>query len=315
MFWLVVTITAYFLNAIAMVIDKTLLKKEIKNPFVYTFYIAALGAVLMVFIVPFGLSWPGWSQLGVSLIAGGTFSIGLFFMFSALKREEASRLTPMIGGLTPVFVIFLAYFFLAEFLNQRQLLGFILIIIGTFLISLDFRYHGAWSWVKTKVNLEQNISLPHLRRTLWLALPAAFFFAISNVLTKDVYNHQPFLSGFIWTRLGAFIVVLMPMLMRSNRRDLTRQQKDKNTGKAKYRFFFGQACGGASSLLVQYAISIASVTLVQALQGTQYVFVFLIAALLTVNFPRLLSEKMSRQIVTQKIIAIVLIMSGIYFII
>jgi drug/metabolite transporter (DMT)-like permease len=297
--WLLITLVAYFLNAIAMVIDKTLLKRDIKNPFVYTFYIAALGAVLMVFILPFGLTWPGWSQFIVSLIAGAIFTVGLFFMFFGLKKEDASRLIPIIGGLTPIFVFILAYFFLGERLFSRQIVAFILIIIGTFIISLTFDKNRA----------------PRLRHALWLALPSAFFFGLSYVLTKDVYNHQPFLSGFVWTRLGAFLVAILPVLWRSNRQALLHPPKTNDGSSVRKRFFFGQACGGASAILIQYAVSIASVSLVQALQGIQYVFIFIAVVYLTHYRPNLLTEKLSASIITQKIIAIILIGVGMYFII
>lgn len=297
--WLLITLVAYFLNAIAMVIDKTLLKRAVKNPFVYTFYIAALGAVLMVFILPFGLTWPGWSQFLVSLIAGATFAVGLFLMFFGLKKEDASRLTPIIGGLTPVFVFILAYFFLAERLFSRQIIAFFLIIIGTFIISLTFSKNHA----------------PQLRRALWLALPSAFFFGLSYVLTKDVYNHQSFFSGFVWTRLGVFITAMLPMLWASNRRDLMHPPKDSGGSNVRGRFLFGQACGGASAVLIQYATSIASVSLVQALQGVQYVFIFIAVVYLTNYHPRVLKENLSAAALAQKIIAILLIALGMYFII
>ena len=45
MTWLIATLVAYFLLGISMIVDKTLLSRDIKNPFVYTFSIAALGGV------------------------------------------------------------------------------------------------------------------------------------------------------------------------------------------------------------------------------------------------------------------------------
>jgi len=302
--WLSITLFAYFLNAIAMVIDKTLLKKEIKNPFVYTFYIAGLGAVLIILAIPIALIfklslvWPGASQFWISMLAGASFSIGLFLMFIALKREDASRLLPIIGGLTPIFVLILAYFFINESLVSRQILAFVFIIIGTFLISLEFKKHDI-----------------QFRKILWLALPAALFFGLSYVLTKDVYNHQPFVSGFIWTRLGAFIIVLLPMLLPTNRHDLLHPGQDQGMEKAKGRFLLGQGCGGASAVLIQYAISITSVSLVQALQGSQYVFVFLMVFIATFYFPKFLTEKMNKHIIIQKVMAILLIGLGIYYLV
>jgi len=104
------------------------------------------------------------------------------------------------------------------------------------------------------------------------------------------------------------------MLWKKNRDDLKNQKKEKHSSKTAKRFLFGQACGGTGNLLMTYAISIASVTLVQALQGTQYIFVFLGVLFLTFYFPRILKEKVTREIILQKTIAILLIISGIWFI-
>ena len=46
MTWLIITLIAYLLNAVAAVIDKTMLKKNVLSPISYVFSIAMLGAVL-----------------------------------------------------------------------------------------------------------------------------------------------------------------------------------------------------------------------------------------------------------------------------
>ena len=302
--WLFITLLAYFFNAVAMVIDKTILKQKIKNPFVYTFYVAMLGAILVILLLPIAyflslkLIWPGWQQFYISLVAGGTFSVGLIFMYAVLRKEDASRALPVIGGLTPIFVVILAYLLIHETLSAHQLLGFVLIIAGAFFISLEFK-KGTWQ----------------LKKIIWLSIVSAFFFGLSYVLTKDVYNHQPFVSGFIWTRLGALLLAVLPMLYAPNLHALLHAPKNTGLQQAKWRFLFGQSCGGAGALLIQYAISIASVSLVQALQGTQYVFIFLIVLISTYFFPRFLREKLSRTIIMQKTFAIFLIALGVYFIV
>lgn len=312
-----------------MAVDKTLLSRDIKNPFVYTFYIAALGGVIILLLSPFFLRWPGVHQFFISIIAGATAIIALLFMYWGLKKEEASRLAPMIGGITPIFVFLLASLFLKESLNRNQIYAFVLIIIGTFLISLDFEQHGAWTWhhtnfhkakvgvvpwMKRKMGFNKNIALPKIRRTLLLSLPAAFFFAVSWVFTKDIFNHQPFWQGFIWKSIGALAIAFLPMIWKKNRRELKSQKQNRHTAKTAKRFIFGQVCGGTGNFFVTYAVSLTSVTLVQALQGTQYIFLFLIAAFLTYNYPKILKEKVNYKIVIQKITAIALIAIGISFI-
>lgn len=319
MSWLLITISAYFLNAIALVIDKTLLKKDIPNPVVYVFYIALLGAVLMLLVIPFGFSVPAELIIFVSIIAGAIFVWALILMFSALRKEEASRVAPMIGGLTPFFVFILAWFVLEESLTSNQYVAFIFLIIGTFLISLDFRKRGAWYWLKKKLGFVQKLSLPKIRKTLWIALPSAALFGVAHVLTKYVYLNTEFLTGFIWTRLGAFLAVLALLVFPENRQAIFKNFKktSKKRGvrqRVSIRFLLGQWCGGASALLIQYAIFLGSVILVNALQGMQYVFVFLIVLLLTIFLPKILKEEISKEVFFQKIVAVLLIFIGLYFV-
>ncbi len=320
MTWLIVALVAYFLNAIAMVIDKTLLKKGgIESPVVYTFYIAALGSVLMLFVIPFGFSVPAPFVVLVSLIAGAVFVWALILQFKALAKDDATRVISSIGGLVPVFVFILAWFVLEENFSRYEFCGGILLVAGSFLISLDFHERGgAWTWLKKKMGYTK-FALPHIRQTLWLALPSALLYAISSILTKFVYNNTTFLNGFIWTRLGSLLAVLSLLLIAKNRHDIKSslqkgKQNNSNQKNQRFRFLFGQACGGSSALLQQYAIFLGSVVLVNALQGTQYAFVFVLVIILTLFAPKLLKEKITQEIVIQKIISIILIAVGLYLV-
>ena len=158
-----------------------------------------------------------------------------------------------------------------------------------------------------------------IRKTLWIALPASVLFAVSHVLIKFVYINTDFFSGFIWTRLGSFLAVILLLLSAKNRNIIKNDfKKNKNqpsqTKSTTFRFLFGQACGGSGAILIQYAIFLGSVTLVNALQGAQYGFVFILAALATLFLPKLIKETISREIIIQKILAILIIGIGLYLI-
>lgn len=323
MSWFLVALIAYFLNAVAMTVDKTLLKKSgIENPIVYTFNIAALGSVLLFFVIPFVFFWPSPFVIFVSLIAGAVWVWGLVLMFKALAKDEATRVISAIGGLTPIFVIILAVYILEEKFSFNQTSGCVLLIIGAFLMSLDFQAHGAFSWLKKKLGFGGNLDLPHIRRALFLALPSAALFGASDVLTKVVFSNTSFWNGFIWVRFGSFLAVLMLLFSAKNRRDIwqsfkkSRQGKKQNAAQKKIglRFLFGQAAGGISALLKGYAIFLGSVALVNALAGLQYAIVFILVVILSKTAPKLLKEKLTREIVIQKVIAIIIIAVGLYLI-
>lgn len=144
---------------------------------------------------------------------------------------------------------------------------------------------------------------------------------MSHVVSKYVYSQTEFLTGFVWTRFGSVIAILLLLLIpknwnliKENLKKSSSKKNQKETKKTGVRFLFGQACGGAAMLMLQYAIFLGSVTLVNALLGIQYAFVFIIVLITTLFFPKFLKEKFTKEIFFQKILAVILIFIGLYFI-
>lgn len=291
MSWLVIVLVGHLLNAVAFLMDKFLLTKRIGSPFVYAFFIGALG-VLGVALAPFGFGVPSLPEIVRALVAGASFVLALIFFFYALKKNEASRVVPLTGGLVPAFTFFLAYLFLGERLGGGEIVAFALLVAGGVLITLDRGGRGSASGY-------------------FYAIIAALIFAVSFVLTKQVYLEQNFVSGFVWSRIGGFLAALLILLAPQQRYAILHQPKQEGSGKTTALFFTGQAAGALGFVLVNYAISLASVSLVNAMQGVQYAFLLVIAAILSRRFPKILSEGLTGFVLAQKIAAIILISAGI----
>ena len=293
MTWFIIAIFAYFLNAIAITIDKFLLSKKIPNPAVYAFFIATLSLLALV-LIPFGFHFYSLTQILIALIAGLIFTFALLYLFSALSQNEASRITPFMGGLQPLFIFILALIFLGEKLGFQQLIAFFIIILGTILIS--------WQKQSSAAN----------KKAYLLAIVSTLLFAISYTLNKYAFINQDFISGFVWTRVGSFLGALCLLFSLKNRLAIKAEFKKpkKQTGSL---FIFGQVTGALSFILINYAIAISSsVALVNALQGLQYIFLLIIVFSLSWQFPKLLEEKMTPIIIIKKIIATALIIGGLF---
>lgn len=287
--WLLITIIGYFLNATAAVVDKFLLAKRISNPAVYAFYVTIWG-LLAVILAPWGFGWFGWSQFCLNMVGGVAFAFALLYLFKALAKNDSSRITPFIGGLSPVFVFALSYLFLGERLGQAQITAFVLIVLGTVLVS--------WGGGVKKGS-----------GGFALAILSAFLFGVAYTLSKYVYLHQNFISGFIWMRFGVFLGTLLILIPRANWQAVKEAWNAKG-GALSGLFIFGQVTGALSFILVSYAISLASVTLVNALQGIQYVFLLMMVLVLAKWWPKVLSENLKGRALVQKIAAIGLIGLG-----
>ena len=75
---------------------------------------------------------PNSSEMFWSLIAG-IAQIGAFvFFYNALNKGEVSRIVPLVGGMTSVFILILSSSVIKEFLANQTDRGFCLVGFGKF---------------------------------------------------------------------------------------------------------------------------------------------------------------------------------------
>lgn len=293
--WILIAISAYFILAAVFLADKYLLDGHVHNHKIYSFYIGILGgaALLLAPFINFYILDP--SHLFFSFISGASFVLGLLWFFKGLKSHEPSRIVPAVGGISPIFIILLIYIFSGgrEVLKFSEIISFLLIICGSFLITYEREKKISWG-------------------SLTISLAAAFFFAISFVFSKYVYSAYPFLLGLIWTKLGGVLMALIFLFSSQFRNDLFKKKIVPQKRMAAI-FFLSQAGGAAAGILQNWAIALAPlvyIAFVSALQGSQYAFLLILTILISLKFPRILKEEVSHKIILQKVFAILLISGG-----
>lgn len=293
MSYLLIAIFAYFINAAVSVTDKFLVSKKIPDSIAYAFYIGILSIFACLFIPFIKFSVPPIKILLIALASGAIFLFALLLFFSVLFKEEVSRISAIVfGGLMPIFVLIFSALIIGEKLSINQIIAFVFLVAGSALIYRPDKTAGGG----------QN------KHFIKLFLTAAFF-ALSYVLAKWVYIYQPFMNGFIWTRIGSFLAALFLFIFPKNRQAIFKTGKSV---KARSGFLLAgnKALAGLYFVLFNWAISMGSVTMVNALQGIQYVFIFLITLLLSSKFPDIIKEDLDKREIWKKFLAIILIGIG-----
>ncbi len=308
MSWILVALLAYSLLAIANLMDKFLIDNVLPSSKAYTFLICLMGLVVFV-AAPWFLKWPGFLPFLLDITVGFIFSIALYFLYESLRRGEASRVLVFIGGMTPVFSLLFSILFFKEHFTNNQLIGVATILVGVLIIALLPQSRTYLTRILKKVKIEQK-SFSH---ALLFALISALSYSLYFIISKYTYSFQPFLSAFIWSRLGAAIFVFLFLISKKDRKKVMAAIGKKNPNKNKILVFVNQGFGSAGFMLQNYAIFLGSVTLVNALQGFQYAFLLLISTVLAIMSPKLLKETFSWRIVVQKGLAIIVVGVGIYF--
>jgi len=299
MLWLIITLVSYFILAVVYLVDKHLLTSTLPSPRVYTFYVGILAMVILVIIPFINFYVPSLKQLLLSLGAGLIFSYCLLWFYKALSLFEASRIVPASGALGPILTFLLIFIFSGgkEKMGLIDFIALLLLIIGTFLITLEKGKKINWASLK-------------------YAAIIAFLFSIYLVVSKQVYLVQPFLNGLIWIKVGGlFFSLILFILYPEVRKSISFKIRDEKISRKTFFIFVGnQILGGSSSLLQNWAIALAPiiyVPMITALQGVQYAFLLFLIVLLSLKFPKMLREEITRSALFQKAIATIIIIIGI----
>lgn len=295
MTWILILVIAHIFYAAVFILDKYILTKPMPNAIVYSFWVGALGIFVLV-LIPIGtlipnntFIMPNGSEVFWSIIAGIAQIWAMIVFYNALNKSEVTRLIPLVGGLSSVFILILNSITINEFLSSNQLIAFALLVLGSLIISVN------------KNNFFN-------KGVFGSAVLSSFLFAVFWVITKYLFLGTNFVSGLVWVRIGVAIIALLLLFSRKNREVIfskTKEAQPKTTG----FFMLSRILNVAGSLFLYGAVFLGSVVLVNALQGLQYVFILILALILFKKIPSL-KEQFNREFLLQKIVAILLICLG-----
>ena len=213
-----------------------------------------------------------------------------------MENFDVSRVMTTIGATQPIFIFALTWLFWGpQLISNTNILAFVLLVLGSFLISFERKSKTNASYLK-------------------ITLLAALLFSLDYIFSKKVFLYYPnnFLEGFIWMRVFVFLFALIFLISKNNRKEIFKKQNITDR-KTQIIFICTHSSGGIANVLQGFAISLAPIAflpIVNSLRGIQYVFLFLMTLLLSVFFPKILKEETSKGIIVQKIISIVLIVLG-----
>ncbi len=301
MSWLSLTIFAQVLSSVASLLDKYLVtSKRMTTPILYVFYTGVLAIVGLLIYIPglftkaYGL--PQFADITllslwiifVLICASSAQLGGLWGLFSAFKKSDASDVVPVVGSISAIFALGISYVFLGVTLPVHFTIGFGFLVFGTLFIS-------------------------HLRfnkKTFFFTLLAGISFSISSLFLKYAINEVSFVSIFFWYSLILSCISLLLLFSKKIRKTFHTQRKEKHARKTGIILIINKLFAGVAGVLLIKAIEVGEVSLVQALGGLQFVFLFLIAIIIGPHTSIDFGENVKRKDVYQKLTAISIIVIG-----
>jgi len=295
--WLIFTLIARAFWAGSNIVDKLLIGRYIKNPYVLTLFAGITPLIISIFIfLSHKLEWIGLAPTIVIILAGIIQIIGVFAFYKALSKEEVSRVIPLFQ-LTPVLVLILSGVFLKEILTVRQYFGFVLILLGGFFIALK-RIEGVFK----------------LREAFWWMVLSSSVYAVQAIMIKSLYIKYSFLSLTFYICIGIFIPTFALLTFSNKSRDGFIKEFSKLNITGWLIVSLGVIFIAGAYLTGFWAFRTGSASLISVLRGFQSIFVFIFSLVLSIWLPKILKEELAGRILLTKIVAISLMLAGLFFI-
>ena len=288
--WVSLAIAAQALSAVSIFVDRYLLThgKGIGRPVAYAFYVSLLSGFVLVLLPFHVISAPSLIVLELSLAMAVSFISSLILLYSALKEGKASDVMPVVAAFSAIASFVLAFVFIDENLPTMFLLAVAFFVIGTFLIS-RFRF---------------------TIRSITYIIIAGLLFGLSAFLIKLIFMNTTFWDGFFWSRMANVFGAALLLAWPGNLKAIMHGTKQSSHG-MKWLVVGNKSLAGIAGAMMFFAISLGSVSVVNAMSGLQFAFLLGFAYLFAENFPKVLKDEVAPQGLRHKLSGIILIMLGI----
>ena len=213
-------------------------------------------------------------------------------MLRAMRSEEVSRIIPVVNTF-PIFVAILAVPILGEALGYAEWLAILITVAGAVLISMRRNSTG------------QGV---RLHKPLVVLIVSSMLFGVATIASKYALDYITFWNMYSINALSLGIIFLLSSARPRILKEL-RYLAQRNQVLALLLLNEFIAAGGI--ILSFWAIERGPVSLVATILSTRPAFVFLCALALSLFFPAVLGEHLSKSVMVTKVVAISLIIGGV----
>ncbi|MCD6403437.1 MAG: EamA family transporter [Candidatus Aenigmarchaeota archaeon] len=216
----------------------------------------------------------------------------MLFYLKALKKDEPDRVVAL-WYLSPIFIAIMSSFLINEIFGIKEYVGILLLVVGAVMISVN-KLEGYFK----------------LSEAFWLMI-------VTNVLTSFyivvlkimMFRITPYTALFL-LNLSFFFISLLVFLLK-------RQKIQNEIKKLKKKGWLIKILGllpyWSGAIAFYRAMKIGPVSLVNALNAFQPLFVFLFSLVLSLRFDYF-KQKIDRITILQKIVSIGMLIIGSFLI-
>ena len=293
MFWIFLAIFANLVWAFAGIGDKYIVSKRMKDPYVYLVWFVIVGVLMSSFILPFiNFSFPSFDTFLLLVLCAALYFYGGLPYIRAVQMEEASRIN-IWWNTIPLFSLIIGWSFFNETFTIFQLAAFIFLVVGAFVASMHVK--------RKKIKFSKAV---------WLMLFASLSYALYAVIFHTAVQNFSFISAFVLVQFLMLGFALTLFVSRKFRKSFNEEFKKLDWNLAGWVFGLS-FLDNFGMLLNQWALVFGVAAMVFAFEGSQTLFVFILATLLSIFYPRIVKEELDRKNIILKLVALVFMIVGV----
>jgi drug/metabolite transporter (DMT)-like permease len=295
--WIFFALLAPLLWAFTNFIDKYAIEKYTKNAHDFIFFCSFLDWIFFVVLfLNFGL--PEFTLFWfVPIIIGMLYTSADWFYSKALRVTETSQVI-ISFKLVPVFTLLFGFFFLNQKISSIDTIAFAIVILGSLFISLEkvegiFKITQGTKWIISAI-------------IIWASIMVGIDWILAKILFWQYLTLETLGKGIAGTSL-----IVLP----KTRNDLVDSIKKATIGKY-FCFSLSGCLNFCGEFFVKKALLLgSSAGLVTVVTQIQSVYGVIIGVILTLCFPHLIQEDISKENIIKKILGILIMFIGIYLLI
>ncbi|MDY6911351.1 MAG: EamA family transporter [Chloroflexota bacterium] len=292
--WANTAILAAAILAVVNILDSYLITKRFPSlrAFLLPVGIVALiyGSAIFIFVpLPENVDL---EPIIFALISSVVRVVGIMMFLYAMQTEEVSRIMPVVN-INPVFVALLAVLFLGETLETLEWLAIVITVCGAVLISMK------------QVDGSHRLSFNGL-----MALPfvSALCMATGNLASKYALEDISFWNMYA---ISALVLGIVTVFISLRPRVLAELRSVHRPVCTMWLLVLNETLAPIAIILLFWSIERGPVSLVSTIAGTQPVFIFIYALILSRVSSMLLEQRMEGKTLILKLISIAMIVGGI----
>lgn len=238
-------------------------------------------------------------DIGMLFLVGVAGVTATILYLYAMEKDEASIVAPLFQ-MVPVFGLILEYLILGITPTSIHIVGSFIIVIAGIVLATEY----------------EGFSIKRIKSSIiFLMLGSSFFFALISILFKYVTaSADDFWVSSFWEYLSwAVIGILLFIVIRSYRVDFLKSLK--HDGHVLFGInIAGEAVTTIANSLKNFAALLVPVVLVYSVEALQPIFIFIFGIAITLFFPKLSQEDISKKALFKKGIPILFMILGTFLI-